>query len=99
MLIDFILLSHQYDKSLGDAQSFNFTFIQFYKRKTARRLVKRPSVGGQDLKHAMMTTEAWDIVTVRGYGFCPYVILDQPGSLRQLNRVRLRVLGAREAIC
>ena len=38
MFIDFILLSHPYDKSLGDAQSFNFTFFIFYKGKTARRL-------------------------------------------------------------
>ena len=38
MFIDFILLSHPYDKSLGDAQSFKVTFFQFYKRKTARRL-------------------------------------------------------------
>ena len=30
-----------------------------------------------DLKHAMMTTGALAIVTVRGYGFCPDVILDR----------------------
>ena len=30
-----------------------------------------------DLKHATMTTEARAIVTVRGYGFCPDVILDR----------------------
>ena len=29
------------------------------------------------LKHATMTTEARAIVTVRGYGFCPDVILDR----------------------
>ena len=40
MFIDFILLSHPYDKPLGDAQSFNFTFFQLYKRKTARRLTR-----------------------------------------------------------
>ena len=28
-----------------------------------------------DLKHAMMTAEARAIVTVRGYGFCPDVIM------------------------
>ena len=32
-----------------------------------------------DLKHATMTTEARAIVTVRGYGFCPDVIL-KPSS-------------------
>ena len=30
MFIDFILLSHPCDKSLGDAQSFNFTFFISY---------------------------------------------------------------------
>ena len=30
-----------------------------------------------DLMHATMTTEARAIVTVRGYGFCPDVILDR----------------------
>ena len=35
------------------------------------------SVGGQDLKHAMMTTEARAIVTVRGYGFYPDIIFDR----------------------
>ena len=39
MFIGFMLLSHPYDKSLGDAQSFNFTFFQFYKKKTVHRLV------------------------------------------------------------
>ena len=38
MFIDFILLSHPYDKSLGVSQSFNFAFFQFYERKIARRL-------------------------------------------------------------
>ena len=33
-LIDFILLSQPYDKSLVDAQSFNFPFFHFYKTRT-----------------------------------------------------------------
>ena len=39
-----------------------------------------------DLKHATMTTEVRAIVTVRGYGFCPDVILDRFRGAQFPNR-------------
>ena len=93
MFIDFILLSHPYDKSLGDAQSFNFTFFQFYKRKTARRLELyafgrlRPYLGEQKSKLLLNS------VVMSNFSYCPLIwLFCSKVANNEINRTHKRAL-------